>query len=85
MSIKITGTGSYIPLLTKKNDDFLNAKFLNLDGSDFKVSNDVIIKKIAQSLWRFSEEFKNCSLSTTKPEKDENIFFPNVANDAIRA
>ena len=45
MSIKITGTGSYIPLLTKKNDDFLNAKFLNLDGSDFKVSNDVIIKK----------------------------------------
>jgi 3-oxoacyl-[acyl-carrier-protein] synthase-3 len=33
MSIKITGTGSYIPLLTKKNDDFLNAKFLNLDGS----------------------------------------------------
>ena len=45
MSIKITGTGSYIPLLTKKNDDFLNAKFLNLDGSDFKVNNDVIIKK----------------------------------------
>ena len=30
MSIKITGTGSYIPLLTKKNDDFLNAKFLKL-------------------------------------------------------
>ena len=23
MSIKITGTGSYIPLLTKKNDDFI--------------------------------------------------------------
>ena len=45
MSIKITGTGSYIPLLTKRNHDFLNAKFLNLDGSDFKVSNDVIIKK----------------------------------------
>ena len=27
MSIKITGTGSYIPLLTKKNKDFLDANF----------------------------------------------------------
>ena len=45
MSIKITGTGSYIPLLTKKNDDFLTAEFLNEDGSEFKVGNEVIIKK----------------------------------------
>ena len=45
MSIKITGTGSYIPLLTKKNKDFLDANFLNADGSVFNVSNDVIIKK----------------------------------------
>ena len=45
MSIKITGTGSYIPLLTKKNSDFLNTNFLNADGIAFKVSNEVIIKK----------------------------------------
>ena len=45
MSIKITGTGSYIPLLTKKNSDFLNTNFLNVDGTAFKVSNEVIIKK----------------------------------------
>ena len=45
MSIKITGTGSYIPLLTKKNEDFLEANFLNADGSVFNVSNDIIIKK----------------------------------------
>ena len=45
MSIKITGTGSYIPLLTKKNSDFLNTNFLNADGTAFKVSNEVIIKK----------------------------------------
>ncbi|MDA8734055.1 ketoacyl-ACP synthase III [Flavobacteriaceae bacterium] len=45
MSIKITGTGSYIPLLTKKNDDFLTAEFLNEDGSEFKVDNEIIIKK----------------------------------------
>ena len=42
MSIKITGTGSYIPLLTKKNDDFLTAEFLNEDGSEFKVDNEII-------------------------------------------
>jgi 3-oxoacyl-[acyl-carrier-protein] synthase-3 len=45
MSIKITGTGSYIPLLTKKNSDFLNTNFLNADGTTIKVSNEVIIKK----------------------------------------
>ena len=45
MSIKITGTGSYIPLLTKKNSDFLNSDFLDTDGTAFKVSNEVIIKK----------------------------------------
>jgi 3-oxoacyl-[acyl-carrier-protein] synthase-3 len=45
MCIKITGTGSYIPLLTKKNSDFLNTNFLNADGTTFKVSNEVIIKK----------------------------------------
>ena len=46
MSIYITGTGSYIPELIKKNQQFLDNKFLNSDGSQFKVSNDIIIKKI---------------------------------------
>ena len=45
MSICITGTGSYIPEIIKKNQDFLNNKFLNPDGSEFNVTNDVIIKK----------------------------------------
>ena len=45
MSICITGTGSYIPEIIKKNEDFLDNTFLNSDGSNFKVSNDVIIKK----------------------------------------
>lgn len=47
MSICITGTGSYIPEIVKKNQEFLNNKFLNSDGSDFKVSNDIIIKKFS--------------------------------------
>ncbi len=45
MSVKITGTGSYIPLLIKKNNEFLNENFLNSDGSSFKFNNEVIIKK----------------------------------------
>ena len=45
MSICITGTGSYIPELIKKNQDFLDNTFLNTDGTNFKVSNEVIIKK----------------------------------------
>ena len=45
MSICITGTGSYIPEIIKKNQDFLDNKFLNPDGTSFKVSNEVIIKK----------------------------------------
>ena len=45
MNISITGTGSYIPSNTIKNEDFLNHNFLNLDGSAFEHENTVIIEK----------------------------------------
>ncbi len=45
MSVHITGSGSFIPEILKKNEDFMNIEFLNPDGSKFDVSNDVIIKK----------------------------------------
>ncbi|SEL49652.1 3-oxoacyl-[acyl-carrier-protein] synthase-3 [Maribacter orientalis] len=45
MSIAITGTGSYIPTLTITNKDFNKHEFLNLDGSTFKHTNEVIIEK----------------------------------------
>ena len=41
----ITGTGSYIPSITKKNSDFLNSNFLNEDGSSFGNENAEIIEK----------------------------------------
>jgi len=41
----ITGTGSYIPSIIKKNSDFLNSKFLNEDGSPFANENAEIIEK----------------------------------------
>ncbi len=41
----ITGTGSYIPTLVKKNSDFLNSQFLNEDGSLMDYENEVVIEK----------------------------------------
>ena len=61
MAICITGSGSYIPEIVKKNKDFLENKYgmksLNmneLDGSSFDVSNEVIIKKF-QSITGITE------------------------------
>ncbi len=41
----ITGTGSYVPNVIKKNEDFLNDAFLNEDGSPFNSANATIIQK----------------------------------------
>ena len=45
MNVKITGTGCYIPSEVETNQDFLQHEFLNEDGSPFKQSTDIIIKK----------------------------------------
>lgn len=45
MTIKITGSGSYIPTETISNKDFSQHVFLNDDGSIFPSQNEVIISK----------------------------------------
>jgi len=45
MSIKMTGLGSFIPNLKRKNSDFLKHEFFNLDGSGFPHANEVTIEK----------------------------------------
>ena len=45
MAIKITGTGSYIPSIIEKNQDFYNHEFLNADGSSINSTNEVIEEK----------------------------------------
>ncbi len=45
MNYRITGTGSCIPDITKKNSDFLKNKFLSVDGSNIQSSNTEIIEK----------------------------------------
>ncbi len=41
----ISGTGSYIPSIVKKNADFLKNEFLNEDGTPFEADNETIIEK----------------------------------------
>jgi 3-oxoacyl-[acyl-carrier-protein] synthase-3 len=48
MSIKITGTGSYIPKKIEKNEDFHQHKFLNADGSSINYPNEVIVQKFKE-------------------------------------
>ena len=45
MNIKITGTGSYIPSVIKKNESFYANEFLNSDGSKINRSNEIIVEK----------------------------------------
>ncbi len=45
MNSIITGTGSYIPKIVKKNSDFLNKEFYGDKNESFETSNEVIIEK----------------------------------------
>lgn len=45
MSIRITGSGSYIPNEIEKNEDFHQHTFLNADGSTIDYPNEVIVEK----------------------------------------
>ena len=47
MNYRITGTGSCIPDIAKKNSDFLKNKFLDTDGGKFKSSNSEIIDTVS--------------------------------------
>lgn len=45
ISAVITGTGSFIPSIKKKNSQFLENSFLNADGTSFESTNTIIIEK----------------------------------------
>ena len=45
MSVVIKGTGSYIPDVVTKNQDFHQNNFLNMDGSAIEHSSEVIVEK----------------------------------------
>ena len=45
MEIAITGTGSYLPSIVTKNEEFLEHDFLERDGTAVQYGNDTIIEK----------------------------------------
>lgn len=45
MSIRITGTGSYIPELVQKNKDFIHSEFYTIDGETIDTPTDIIVDK----------------------------------------
>ncbi len=81
MSIKFTGTGSFIPSGVEKNENFYNHKFLNTDGSAINGSNEVIVAKFKaitgiQERRYIKKELTNSDIATFAAEKaiaDANI------------
>ena len=65
MNVKITGSGSYIPDIIEKNEDFHQHEFLNLDGSSIYQSNQVIVEKFKAITGigerRYVDNSLNCS------------------------
>jgi 3-oxoacyl-[acyl-carrier-protein] synthase III len=65
MNIKITGTGSYIPDIIEKNEDFHQHKFLNTDGSSIDHSNEVIVEKFKAITGIGERRYADKSLNTS--------------------
>ena len=81
MNVKITGTGSYIPNVLKKNEDFSNHIFYNVDGSKVESEIGSVIDKLKEITGvkerRYANDNLNSSdlgyLAAEKAIKDANI------------
>ena len=65
MSIHITGTGSYIPEIIKKNSDFSNHSFFSIEGDSIETPTDVIVDKFKAITGISERRYANNSLSTS--------------------
>lgn len=65
MTIRITGTGSYIPSIIEKNEDFYNHQFLNADGSTINSPNEVIVEKFKAITGIGERRYIDSSLNTS--------------------
>jgi 3-oxoacyl-[acyl-carrier-protein] synthase III len=65
MSVRIIGSGSYIPTKIVKNIDFYQHEFLNQDGTPFPQSNEVVARKFKEITGiverRYAEDHLNTS------------------------
>jgi 3-oxoacyl-[acyl-carrier-protein] synthase III len=65
MNVNITGTGSYIPDVIEKNEDFHQHNFLNSDGSIINSTNEVIIEKFKAITGIGERRYADKSLNTS--------------------
>ncbi|AWX43858.1 Beta-ketoacyl-[acyl-carrier-protein] synthase III [Flagellimonas maritima] len=65
MKIGITGTGSYIPSIITKNEDFLDHEFLGSDGATFGDNNPVIIEKFKSITGIAERRYAQAELKTS--------------------
>jgi 3-oxoacyl-[acyl-carrier-protein] synthase-3 len=73
MNIKITGSGSYIPEITKTNEEFGGHTFLSEDGLPLSHPNDIIISK-----------FKDITGIQERRYADKNLVTSDIAFFAAR-
>jgi 3-oxoacyl-[acyl-carrier-protein] synthase-3 len=65
MNIHITGTGSYIPEIIKKNSDFSNHSFFSIEGDSIETPTDIIVDKFKAITGISERRYANNSLSTS--------------------
>ena len=70
----ISGTGSYIPKITMKNEDFLSKEFFNESQKKLPNSNEVIIKKFKaitgiEERRYLMEDLKNSDIATIAAQR----------------
>lgn len=74
MKNRITGTGSYIPEMIQKNEDFLKQEFFNENQSKIPNSNEIIIKKFKaitgiEERRYVTDELRNSDIGTIAANK----------------
>ena len=65
MNVRITGTGSYIPKIIKKNNDFSNHEFYNTDGSTVDSENSTVINKLEEITGINERRYANENLNSS--------------------
>ena len=65
MNVRITGTGSYIPKIVKKNKDFSNHEFYNTDGSTVDSENSTVINKLEEITGINERRYANENLNSS--------------------
>lgn len=65
MDIAITGTGSYLPSVVRKNEDFLGNTFLERDGTTIAYDNSTIIEKFTAITGIVERRYANEDLKTS--------------------